>query len=50
MNAPMVAVSSLAEVKVPRRMAWRVLMEKKHSSPAWLVHRCAPLRAVRRGP
>ena len=32
MKAPMAAVSSLTEVKVPRRMAWRVMMRKKHST------------------
>ena len=31
MNAPMVATSCLTEVKEPRRMAWRVMIEKKHS-------------------
>jgi hypothetical protein len=31
-EAPMVAVSSLTEVKEPRRMAWRVMTEKKHST------------------
>jgi len=30
MKAPMVAMSSLTEVKVPRRMAWRIMTEKKH--------------------
>jgi hypothetical protein len=29
-NMPIAAVSSLAEVKEPRRMAWRVMIEKKH--------------------
>jgi hypothetical protein len=29
MNAPMAAVSSLTDRKVPRRMAWRVMMPKK---------------------
>ena len=29
MNVPMVAVSSLTEVKEPRRMAWRAMIEKK---------------------
>ena len=28
----MVAVSSRTEVKEPRRMAWRVMTEKKHST------------------
>jgi hypothetical protein len=28
----MAAVSSLTELKVPRRMAWRVMTEKKHST------------------
>jgi len=31
-KAPMAAVSSSTEVKVPRRMAWRVMTEKKHST------------------
>ena len=31
MNDPMAAVSCLTEVKEPRRMAWRVMTEKKHS-------------------
>lgn len=32
MNAPIVLTSSLTEVKEPRRMAWRVITEKKHST------------------
>ena len=32
----MVATSSLTEVKEPRRMAWRVMIEKKHSTR--LIH------------
>jgi hypothetical protein len=32
MNAPIAAVSSLTEVKEPRRMAWWVMTEKKHST------------------
>ena len=36
MNAPIAAVSSLTEVNEPRRMAWRVITEKKHS--ARLIH------------
>jgi hypothetical protein len=32
MKAPMAAVSSLTEAKVPRRMAWRVMMPKKIST------------------
>jgi len=31
MKAPMVATSCLTEVNEPRRMAWRVMIEKKHS-------------------
>ena len=31
-NAPMVAVSSLTEVKEPRRMAWRVMTGNRHST------------------
>jgi hypothetical protein len=36
MKAPMVATSPLTEVKEPRRMAWRVITEKKHSTR--LIH------------
>ncbi len=36
MKAPMAAVSSLTEVKEPRRMACRVMTEKKHSTR--LIH------------
>ena len=32
MNAPIAAVRSLTERKVPRRMAWRVMMPKKIST------------------
>jgi hypothetical protein len=32
MNAPMASVSWRTEVKEPRRMAWRVMTEKKHST------------------
>jgi hypothetical protein len=32
MKVPIAAVSSLTEVKVPRRMAWRVMMPKKIST------------------
>ena len=32
MKAPMVATSCLTEVNEPRRMAWRVMIEKKHST------------------
>jgi hypothetical protein len=32
MNAPIVAVSSSSEVKEPRRMALRVMTQKKHST------------------
>ncbi len=32
MKTPMAVVSSLTEVKVARRMAWRVMTEKKHST------------------
>jgi hypothetical protein len=32
MNVPMVWVSCRTEVKDPRRMAWRVMTEKKHST------------------
>jgi hypothetical protein len=48
MKAPMAAMSSLTEVKVPRRMAWRVMTEKKHSSgnPGALPRR-GPLRTGR---
>ena len=31
MKVPMAAVSSLTERKVPRRMAWRVMMPKRIS-------------------
>ena len=31
-NAPMAAVSWRTEVNEPRRMAWRVMTEKKHST------------------
>ena len=34
MKVPMAAVSSLTGAKVPRRMAWRVMTEKKHSTRA----------------
>jgi hypothetical protein len=36
MKAPVAAVSCLMEVKEPRRMAWRVITEKKHSTR--LIH------------
>ncbi len=36
MNLPMTATSCLTEVKEPRRMAWRVITEKKHSTR--LIH------------
>ena len=32
MNAPIAVVSSLTERKVPRRMAWRVMIPKKIST------------------
>lgn len=32
MKAPIAAVRSLTELKVPRRMAWRVMMPKKIST------------------
>jgi hypothetical protein len=32
MNVPMVSVSWRTEVNEPRRMAWRVMTEKKHST------------------
>ena len=32
MNAPMAWVSWRTEVNEPRRMAWRVMIEKKHST------------------
>ncbi len=32
MKAPMVSVSWRTEVNDPRRMAWRVMTEKKHST------------------
>jgi hypothetical protein len=32
MKTPMAVMSSLTEVKVARRMAWRVMTEKKHST------------------
>jgi len=32
MNVPMMTVSWRTEVKEPRRMAWRVMTEKKHST------------------
>ncbi len=32
MKAPMAEMSSLREAKLPRRMAWRVMKEKKHST------------------
>jgi hypothetical protein len=32
MYAPVAAVSCLTEVKEPRRIAWRVMSEKKHST------------------
>jgi hypothetical protein len=35
-NRPIAAVRSLTEPKVPRRMAWRVMMAKK--IPAMLSH------------
>ena len=31
-NAPMAAVSWRTEVNEPRRMAWRVMIEQKHST------------------
>lgn len=36
MNVPIAATSSLTEVNEPRRMAWRVMTEKKHSTR--LIH------------
>ena len=32
MNAPIADTSSFTEVNEPRRMAWRVITEKKHSA------------------
>ena len=32
MKAPIAEMSSLTEAKLPRRMAWRVMIEKKHST------------------
>ena len=32
MNAPIADTSSFTEVNEPRRMAWRVITEKKHST------------------
>ena len=32
MKAPIAATNSFTEVKVSRRMAWRVMTEKKHST------------------
>ena len=48
MKAPMAEMSSSTEVKLPRRMAWRVMIEKKHSSgnPGALPRR-GPLRTGR---
>ena len=47
-KAPMALVSSLTEAKLPRRIAWRVMTEKKHSSgnPGALPRR-GPLRTGR---
>jgi hypothetical protein len=36
MKAPMAAASSLTEIKEPRRVAWRGMTEKKHSTR--LIH------------
>ena len=48
MNPVMASISSSTEVKVPRRMAWRVMIPKKISSgsPGALLRR-GPLRTGR---
>ena len=44
MKAPMAAMRSLTEVKVPRRMACRVMIEKISSGSPGALLRRGPLR------